>query len=291
MKRILASVLALMLLAAPLALADEDGAWYEGPVLTFNAPRDAELALNNMTADSYMQVLREASTGEVIISAAYPTAEERDASIATLLGDVAAVAEPVGEYDALQGHGAQRLALTLDFASGELYILAPLMQPLAYAVNLVTVDAGCAFLFAAMAPESAYQGLADLVEAQIASLEIFDPDAKIMLVPETEETAAYELVGEFEQDAEADAFLVYALDAIRDVRLSTVIMNTDGLIQPDFTLGEWSEMDFGSAIRIRAYLPDALPGFAVTFTDQSGIGTTLYITMSGLDGSLLLIGG
>ena len=295
MKRIFATVLALALLAlAPAAQAEQD-AFYEGPVLTFAAPRDAALNLNEMTADSYVQGLCSAGSGEVIVSAAFSSTDERDAFIGALLGDIAA-AVPVTTFDSVRGYGAQRAVLTADFAApgADGLVMTELAQAgVSYVVNIVSIDAVRAYLFAAAMPESAYSGeaMSEVVEAQIESLEIFDPDAKIMLVPETDESAAYNLAGDIVQDAEADAFLVYALDAIRNVRLATVTMDESGAVVPDALLGEWDAMDFGDAICIRAYLPDVLPGFAVTFTDASGLETTRYITMSGLDGALLLVNG
>ena len=59
----------------------------------------------------------------------------------------------------------------------------------------------------------------------------------------------------------------------------------------DAGLGAWTGLSFGEAIRVYGWLPDVLPGFAVSYTDASGIEETLYITMSGLDGSLMFIRG
>lgn len=291
MKCLFAAILAALLLVPAPALA-EGAAFYEGPVLTFSAPRDAELILNDMTSDSYVQGLYSAGSGEVIVSAAFATADERDACLASLLGEFASAAAPDENFDSVRGHGAQRLVTAAEFTGREDLAMTPFTEANElYIVSVVTVDAGRAYLFAAAMPESAYygEGLGEVVEAQIESLDIFDPDAKIMLVPETDEPAAYNLMGDVVQDAEAGAFLVYALDAISGVRLSTVTMKEDGSIAPDAPLGEWSAMDFGDAIRIRAYLPDVLPGFAVSFTGSDGVETTLYVTMSGIDGTLLLV--
>ena len=292
MKRILAVVLTCLLMTAPALAEQAEDAYYEGPVLAFNAPRDAGLILNDMTADSYVQALSSEGSGEIFVSAAFPSADARDALALELL-DAADEAVPVPEFDAVQGHGALRWVMTGDFETSLLAPLAP--EGVRLVVHLVTVDATRAYLFAAALPEEAYhtdEELAALVEWQIESLEIFDPDAKIMLEPETGLNAeAYQLAGEIVQDEEADAFLVYALGTIRDVRLSTVTLDEGGNIRPDAELGAWSELGFGEAIRLQAYLPDVLPGFAVSFTDETGLARTLYITMSGLDGTLLLIEG
>ena len=302
MKRIFAALLALMLLAVPAALAEqpqEDPVFYEGPVLAFSAPRDAEIEWSEMTADSYSQALCAAGSGELIVSAAFASTAARDAYIGELLGDVAAMAVPVTEYDALEGHPAQRAVVTAAFPGENGPILSRALQAdVDYVINLVTIDAGRGYLFVAALPEDAYYsseeqgGLEDVVEAQIESLDIFDPDAKLMLEPETELSAgACQLAGEIIQDAEADPFLIYALDTVTNVRLTTVVMDGEGRPAPDFELGAWSELSFGQAIRVCGSLPDVLPGFAIVYTDASGIEETLYIAMSGLDGSLMFIEG
>jgi|GEM_PF-3724849 len=297
MKRMIAAVLAMMLLAVPLALADETDVLYEGPVLVFTAPRDAELALSEMTADSYRQVLTSPGSAETIVSAAFPSADDRSAYIGELLGDIAATAAPVAEPDAVHGHPAQRFTATIGTPEG--LGIAPFLQAEASSVvHIVTIDARCAYLFVAAMPEDVYrgaadgEGLADVIEAQIESLELFDPDARLMLEPETEINAgSYQLAGEIIQNSEADAFLVYALDTIRNVRLTSVVLDVNGNVAPDFVLGEWKELMFGEAIRIQAWLPDVLPGFAIIYTDATGLETTLYITDSGLDGTLMLVNG
>lgn len=291
LKRCCAALLAALLLIPTSAALAEETALYEGPVLAFNAPRDAELNLNDMTADSYAQSLYSPGSGEVIVSAAFAAADERDAWIGALMGDTSA-AVPAAEFDSLQGYGARRAVLTAAYTGGENLVMAGLAQAgVRYVVNIVTVDAARAYLFVAAMPESAFigEGMDEVVEAQIESLEIFDPAARIMLVPE-DGTDAYNLAGDILQDADADAFLVYALDAIRNVRLATVTLDAQGRLAPDAEVGAWSGMNFGDAIRIRAFLPDVLPGFAVSFTDAGGAESTLYITMSGLDGALMLIG-
>ena len=289
MKRAIAVVLSLLMLAMPAAFA-EDGATYEGVVLTFNAPRNAQICFNETAADSYTQGLYSEELGELIVSAAYPSTEERDVGLIALLGDAAATAEPDPDYYSLEGRSAERAFLTIDFSADEgrnLPIAPYVGSEEVYVVQIVTVDAERAFLFVALVPASEEEAI-DTVEAQIDSLSLFDPDAQLTLELEAEAGACHQ-IADFTQNEGADAFLVCARETIRSVRLTTVKMTDDGNAAPDAELGAWDEMNFGDAIRIQAYLPDVLPGFAVIYVDDSGAEQTRYITSSGLDGALLLI--
>ena len=290
MKRILSLLLTVMLLAMPAALAETPAPGYDGPVLTFSAPRGAELVLSEQTDTSYVQALYAAGANEVIVSAAFATLEERDAYVGQLLGDVAAAA-PQTDFDAVQGHGAQRVVMTADFAGDDQRVMARLVKAGAtQVVNLVTIDATPAFLFAAAMPQADYDADDDIVAAQVESLEIFDPNAKLMLVGEGDiGEDAYRLAGDIVIDADAEPILVYVLDDITDVTVNAVGMDESGELTLGGELGAWSGLGFGDALRVRMYLPDVLPGFAISYTDGSGTAATRYVTFSGLDGTLLLI--
>jgi hypothetical protein len=214
-----------------------------------------------------------------------------------MLGAAAASAVADTDFDAVQGYGAQRLIATTDFAApgDESATLAPYMRVgEKYIAHIVTIDAArAAYLFIAMMPESAYdgEGMEMLVEEQIDSLDFFDPDAKIMLIDDPDMMAACNPVGEIIKDDEADAFMIYALDTIRDVSLYGVAMDENGNLVLEPSLGEWSELNFGDAVIVRAWFPDVLPGCAFHFIDANGVENTLYITTSGIDGTLMMIEG
>lgn len=286
--RIIASVLALILLLSGCfcASAEEAVDVYTHPVLVFRAPSDAEIIDSVATSESYLQTLFCPDSCETIISGAFASLEEAEAEISALFGEAALSAEYAEDLDAVSGYYAQHGTFT--FGTNEDASL----------VNFVLVYSSRTYLFASVIPLTVYMGndngesYADLIGFQIGSLEIFDPCAALFMEYDDETFAsAREPVANIVLNPASSPIRLSVLSDICDVTISTVTLNNEGSLIAGDIVFTAAELTSGDSLIIRTELPDALPGFAVSYTTANGEAQIRLATFSGLDGTLMFIEG
>lgn len=277
-------ILIFVLLQTLPALCENTAAAYVGPVLVFNAPRDAELTSTESAIDSYFETLYCPGQSETIMSGAFSSPEAAEAKLVSLFGDAAASGTVSDALDAVSGYAARWTAFTAGSGDNVAY------------VNAVVVDGPRAFVFAAVVPQSIYRGddngesWADTVYEQIMSLNLFDPNEKLAIAMEDEDSAAFiQPTANVVIDEESGAFRLTALSDLTSVRLVNVRSDDEGHLSAGDTLGEWAALKAGEALRIQAYFPEILPTLAIEYTTAEGESCLRFITDSKLDGTPMLI--
>lgn len=264
------------------ALCEKSDAPYVGPVLVFQAPRDAELTSTESSVDTYFQTLYCSGLTETIMSGAFTSAEAAEDKLVSLFGEAASSAAANDALDAVAGYAARWTSFTA--GSGDNIAV----------VNAVVVYGPRTFVFAAVVPQSVYRGddngetWSDEIYNQIMSLDLFDPDAKLAIAMDDEDSAA-QIAANVTIDAESDAFLLTALADLSSVRLVNVQYDEEYRLSAGDTLGEWASLKAGQSLRVQAYFPEIIPTLAVEYTTAEGESCLRFITDSKLDGTPMLI--
>ena len=266
------------------ALCENSDASYSGQVLVFQAPRDAELTSTESTVDSYFQTLCCADSNETIMSGAFPDAEAAEEKLTALFGEAVTSGSINDALDAVAGYAATWTSFTA--GSNEDTAI----------VNTVVVYGPRTFVFVAVVPQTVYRGedngesWSDEIYSQIMSLDLFDPDAKLDIAMEDEDSASFtQAVSDVVIDKEADAFLLTALSDLTSVKLVNVRTDDEGQLSAGDTLGEWESLKTGEVLRIQAYFPEIIPTLAIEYTTAEGENCLRYITDSKLDGTPMLV--
>lgn len=266
------------------ALCENGDAPYAGTVLVFQAPRDAELTSTESAADTYFQTLYCPGLSETIMSGAFSSAEAAEDKLVSLFGEAAASGSANDALDAVAGYAARWTSFTA--GSGDNIAV----------VNAAIVYGPRTFVFAAVVPQSIYRGddngetWSDEIYNQIMSLDLFDPDAKLAIAMEDEDSAAFaKPAASVVIDEEAGAFLLTALSDLTSVRLVNVRADENGQLSAGDTLGEWDSLKAGESLRVQAYFPEIIPTLAVEYTTAEGESCLRFITDSKLDGTPMLI--
>lgn len=264
------------------ALCEKSDAPYVGPVLVFQAPRDAELTSTESSVDTYFQTLYCSGLTETIMSGAFTSAEAAEDKLVSLFGEAASSAAANDALDAVAGYAARWTSFTA--GSGDNIAV----------VNAVVVYGPRTFVFAAVVPQSIYRGddngetWSDEIYNQIMSLDLFDPDAKLAIAMDDEDSAA-QIAANVTIDAASDAFLLTALADLSSVRLVNVQYDEEYRLSAGDTLGEWASLKAGQSLRVQAYFPEIIPTLAVEYTTAEGESCLRFITDSKLDGTPMLI--
>ena len=277
-------ILIFILAQALPALCENGDAPYAGPVLVFQAPRDAELTSTESSVDSYFQTLYCPGLTETIMSGAFTSAEAAEDKLVSLFGEAASSAAVSDALDAVAGYAARWTSFTA--GSGENIAV----------VNAVVVYGPRTFVFAAVVPQSVYRGddngesWSDEIYSQITSLDLFDPDAKLVIAMEDEDSAAFSKpAANVVIDEEAGAFLLTALSDLTSVRLVNVQYDEEYRLSAGDTLGEWASLKAGESLRVQAYFPEIIPTLAIEYTTAEGESCLRFITDSKLDDTPMLI--
>ena len=277
-------ILVFILMQTLPALCENTDAAYVGPTLVFNAPRDAELTSTESTIDSYFETLYCPGQSETIMSGAFPSTEAAEEKLISLFGDTASSGAVNDALDAVSGYAARWTAFTAGSGDNVAY------------VNAVVIDGPRAFVFAAVAPLKSYRGddngeaYSDLVYEQIMSLNLFDPNEKLAIDMENEDSAAFsQPAANIVIDEESSAFRLTALSDLTAVKLVNVRSDEEGRLSAGDTLGEWPLLKAGEYLRIQAYFPEIIPTLAIEYTTAEGESCLRFITDSKLDGTPMLI--
>ncbi len=275
-------ILAFILAQTLPALCENSDTPYSGTVLVFQAPRDAELTSSESAADSYFQTLCCPGLNETIMSGAFPSAEAAEKKLVSLFGEAAASGSVNDALDAVAGYSACWTIFTA--GSGDNTAV----------VNAAVIYGPRTFVFAAVVPQSVYRGddngetWSDEIYNQIMSLDLFDPDAKLAIAMDDEDSAA-QIAANVTIDAASDAFLLTALADLSSVRLVNVQYDEEYRLSAGDTLGEWASLKAGQSLRVQAYFPEIIPTLAVEYTTAEGESCLRFITDSKLDGTPMLI--
>lgn len=266
------------------ALCEKSDAPYVGPVLVFQAPRDAELTSTESSVDTYFQTLYCSGLTETIMSGAFTSAEAAEDKLVSLFGEAASSAAANDALDAVAGYAARWTSFTA--GNGDNIAV----------VNAVVVYGPRTFVFAAVVPQSIYRGddngetWSDEIYNQIMSLDLFDPDARFDIAMEDENSASFgQPAANMIIDEEAGAFLLTALSDLTSVRLVNVRADEEGQLSAGDTLGEWASLKVGDYLRVQAYFPEIIPTLAIEYTTAEGESCLRFITDSKLDGTPMLI--